>query len=198
MMKTYNPEQFTFNSLRGKGTAYNSSAYWLALVDSFENSILSEQQEYLLAYQYDAEEQVCNPIDLNESYLPKGFLPQTPVMLAKNWSPLGALLEKRLEPILLENCRPPFGCWVGFWHPEKIKTAKPLSSCKTDKELFWALFNLASARASQSQKSVCLVSQVGWSYEKAIASLPKWSKKQIAETGRLIWQRTPIRKFRTD
>jgi hypothetical protein len=197
-MKTYNPEQFTFNSMRGKDMACNSLAYWLALVDSADNAILNKENEYLLAYQYDDEEQVCDPMNLHDGYLPKGFLPQTPVMLAKNWSPFGALLEKKLEPVLLENSRPPFGCWVGFWHPEKIKTAKPLSSCKTDEELFWSLFNLASDLAKQSQKLVCLVSKVGWSYERAIASLPKWSKKQITETGRLIWQRTPIRKFRTD
>lgn len=195
-MEKYSSERFTFNSMRGNDTSCDSLAYWLALVDSIENAIL--KKDHLLAYQYDFEEQVDNPMDLNDGHLPAGFSPLTPVMLVKEWSPIGALLEKGIDPILLKNigAGPPFGNWVGFWNPQKVRAAPLISSCESDGELFWSLFSLASDRASRSQRLVCIDSMVGWSYEAAIASLPKWNKSQIGQAGRLIWQRTPIKKFR--
>jgi hypothetical protein len=181
------------------GEGSGTLAYLVGLVDRENHGITQLiAAERILEWLFDLEEQVksASELVLNQErcflrYFPIGYYPQTPVMLTRKWSPISALLERGLEPLVLRKGDKPRGVATGVWSPVAILDAKEVSNCNTVEELFWGIVSLAFDRAKERQMLVNVVAQPGWNYETKIGSLPKWADKEVAKADRILWKRTP-------
>lgn len=178
----------------------DSLVYLLGLADSPDHEITShEPAKSILSYLFDTEEQVSSGKDLLSSqknfcsrYFAGGYFPQTPCMLTKLWSPIGAMLTRNMEPVVLNRSdRKVYAVATGIWEPCNIDLAEPLENCKTVASLFWAILNEASRRARERKMWVSVIACPGWSYDTKIDSLPRLSAGQVAEADRILWRRTP-------
>jgi hypothetical protein len=171
-------------------------AYLVSLVDSAKNKAGDpDTATSLITLICDEEEQAQNPSDImrmGKRYFPKAFYPQTPVMMAKGWSPISSMLERQLIPIVL-NRKVNGGAAVatGIWKPAPLEQTKKIGACKTVEELFWAIIQEAFSRASKRRCLVNIIAEPGWDYDEAIGSLPTWKKHQLVKMDRILWKRTP-------
>lgn len=187
------PKDFTFESLGG-GKYRPSLAYIVALIEPGSDSFRDAGTDWVLAAQYDFEEQAQSPTDLLKGerlHMPNGVFPQTPVILTRGWSPLASVLERGLEPTFIRRRERAGDLAVGIWMPHILGDSKDIESCGTDKELFSAIFDKVSAKAIERGLAVCILAKAGWNYEDAIGSLPRWSAKEVMQADRVLWKRTP-------
>ena len=112
-------------------------------------------------------------------------------MVTKAWCPIGSMLERGFEPLVLRREEKIRAAATGIWDPVASDNRKEPSSCHTVEELFWAILQQVSQRGTERGLWVSIVAQPGWFYPSAIGSLPKWSRGEIEKADRVIWQRTP-------
>lgn len=197
-----NPAEYRFDALDTKAAVMgrNSLCYLVALVDSPSHKIsdiLSAKR--ILSWVYEIEEQAPGGNALKEReqsfysrFFAQGYQPQTPCMVVKSWSPIAAMLERGFKPLLLarEN-KSHHALATGIWAPLSLSSTPQIEAAKTAEELFWAIMAAGSAKASEQKMWISIIAQPGWTYESAIASLPKWSADEISASGRILWKRTP-------
>jgi hypothetical protein len=196
----FNTAEFKFDGM-AKGLAGQSLAYLVGLVDSPLHKISDPLIAIrILRYLYDIEEQASdsealkkNEAEFFNRYFEGGYLPQTPCMVVKSWSPIGSLLERGYQPLILnrDNSRPHGVIATGIWEPLNISDEHRLETTKTTEQLFWAIIKSVSMKAREQRMWINLVAKPGWSYDSAISSLPNWSTDEVSNSGRVIWQRTP-------
>ena len=174
-----------------------SLVYLVGLVESPDNQITDLKFiKNRLPYIYEVEEQQRKARDLlqfqkNVKPFPEGYYPQTPVMLTKAWSPIGAMLERGLRPVVLKR-DPGFQAIAsGIWEAASFEDASQINTSKTPEELFWAILTEAFRRARERKMYVSIVANPGWDYENGIDSLPTWSQAEITKADRILWRRTP-------
>jgi hypothetical protein len=201
-MSKYAVADYTFNGLDSLGEPTGGPpylAYLVGLADSQDHKISDPVvAKRILGYLYEIEEQKPDSHSLLESearFLSRmsadGFRPQTPCMVTKAWSPIGAMLELGLEPVVLRREPKIRAAAASIWEPHTINSAKPLSQCTSIEELFWGILNLVSLRGKECGLWVSVIAKPGWYYESAIGSLPHWPSWEVEKAGRIIWQRTP-------
>jgi hypothetical protein len=199
-MSEHKNDDYTFAGLCGIGGERSGSlAYLVGLVESQDHGITQLiPADRILAWLFDLEEQVKSASELllsqDESfkrYFPMRFYPQTPVMLTRKWSPIGALLEQGLEPLVLRRSEKPRGVATGIWAPTVLRTRQTTSDCETVQELFWAILSEVFDRARQRRLLVSVIAKPGWNYETKIDSLPKWPREEVMKSDRILWKRTP-------
>src|SRR5690242_15730827 len=93
--------------------------------------------------------------------MPTNYSRQTPVMFARRWSPIAAVLQKGFEPITLKRntTSGPTGVAAGIWLPGVTETTKPVADCETDEDLFWAIMNKVFKRARERSCLVSIIAQ---------------------------------------
>lgn len=190
---------YTFQELAGRAASWKSSlAYIVGLVDAVENPVSDPDfATYTVLYlMTDIEDQpaIRKPshlLDAQSAFLPSGYFPQTPTMLVRQWSPIEALLKAGFGPLSLKK-QQNGAVWgaTGIWRPSTVSNAKPIESCESDEELFWAIMDKAFERAKQKNLLVNIIAQPGWSYDSAVGSLRNWSEADIAKADRILWKRT--------
>ena len=201
-MSKYNAAEYTFAGLDSLGEPTGGPTflgYLMGLVDKPDHGIADPPTaRIILPWLYDVEEQASDAAYLGASesqffsrYFEGGYLPQTPCMVTKAWSPLGALLERGIEPVVLRRQEKIRAAATGIWEGVSIGDAKGIREAVTVEELFWALFDTVSKRAKERGMWVSVIAKPGWCYDSAIGSLPKWPSWEVEKAGRVIWQRTP-------
>src|SRR5881409_3799841 len=127
-------QKYTFEGLCTDPSSETSLAYLVALVDSPEHPVSDPHfATYQVLYSmYDVEEQetVRTPDDLlraQKSFLPKGYFPQTPVMVTQQWSPISAMLEFGFLPVVLNRqFNSAVAVATGIWKPSTVSESKPI------------------------------------------------------------------------
>lgn len=193
----YRTADYTFLGLCNNGRPVghiNSLIYTLGLVDHPENSITDLKiVNSILPQVYDAEgqfESASSLISWQEHFLPKGYFPQTPCMVTKQWSPIGSMLDREFVPVKLVRDPDFLANAAGVWVPDFFSEEKIIAECKTQEEFFWAALNEVSRRAKEKNVFVSIISKPGWDYESAVNSLPPWPPKEVLKAGRILWKRT--------
>ena len=197
-MSNYNPDEYTFEALclKNVGPKINTLAYVVGLVDSPTHKAGNpENARYDILYLLsEGEEEMRGPEDLMDwqgEVLPSNYFPQTPVLFVQRWSPIAAMLKQGFEPETLQWLgKAPHAVATGIWKPNTYVGAKSINDCKSDEKLFWSIMTETFNRAKDRGLFVNIISQVGWSYEEMIGSLPEWNTKKIAKSGRILWKRT--------
>jgi hypothetical protein len=199
IMKEYIVEEYTFEALclHTVSEEVDTLAYLIGLVDS-EKHVAGNpfKARYDILYPLsEGEGQVVSPEDLvgmQAEFLPSNYLPQTPVMFARRWSPITALLEKGFKPFSLarDARNAPTAVAAGIWRPGIVEAAKDILDCTTDEELFWAIMSKVFDRARDRDWLVSIIAEVGWSYDTQVGRLQDWSDEEIAQTGRVLWKST--------
>jgi hypothetical protein len=194
-MKNYIAEEYTFEALGGPKA--RTLAYLVGLVNS-EEHVARKPGTARYDILYPLSEVGGQPVSPKEllamqaEILPENYLPQTPVMFVRRWSPVVAMLQKGFEPVTLarDTRNAPTAVATGIWRPGMVDEAKSILDCVTDEELFWAIMIKVFERAKDLGWLVNIIAQVGWSYEDQIGSLQDWSEEEIAQTGRVLWKCT--------
>jgi len=151
----------------------------------------------ILSWLYGFEEQALNAAHLRagegffERYFTGGFYPQTPCMVAERWSPISAMLERGIEPRILNREAKWRAVATGIWEPPKVSDVMEIESARTDESLFWAIIGKVSSLAVAKGMWISVIAKPGWDYAAAINSLPAWPTEEIAKSGRVLWKRTP-------
>jgi len=190
---------YAYEGLRGPPGPATSLAYLVGLVDSPDHGIADPlSAKRILGWLYEIEEQAPSAALLVERqnlfaarYFPGGYFPLTPCMLVTQWSPISAMLDRGLSPVVLRKEEKHRATATGIWEPHGIESAKEFDQCRTCEDLFWAILNEVCCRAKRKGMWVSVIAAPGWCYESGIGALPKWSAEEIAESGRIIWRRTP-------
>ncbi len=196
-MSAHNIFDYTFLGLCDRGKLQllgGSLAYLVGLVPSANHEITDfKVAKTTLRLLYDLEEQAEDAAALLElrEVLSKDYNPQTPVMVTQAWSPVGAMLERGFEPLVLrrEDARKSFA--TGIWSPATVGGTRPIPDCRTPEELFWSVLAEAVCRATDRKMLISIIAAPGWAFEMAIGSLPKWTRGEIANADRILWARTP-------
>jgi hypothetical protein len=198
-MSSYRFEDYTFEALclDNGSPVIDTLAYVVGLVDSENHAAanpdtarydilcpLSECEGYV-----DSGREI---LGMQAEFLPANYWPQTPVIFARRWSPITAMLEKGIEPVNLtrKTEKAPHAIATGIWRPGIAPAAKEIDDCTTDEELFWAIMNQVFTRASGRGLYINILAEVGWAYESQIGSLQVLSKDEIEKSGRVLWQST--------
>jgi len=195
----YKATDYTFWGLFNNGeqvdTAISTLAYIIGLVDSPENAIADlKKAKYVLRYQFDIEEQIHSAeelLSIQEKNFPKGFYPQTPVMLTIRWSPIAALLERGLNPTMLRRESDGMACASGIWEVQLIKDIVLSTRLETPEELFWHVLDRVIAKAKVRGHLLSIVAQPGWSYRSNVERPQNLTLEEAQKADRVIWQRTP-------
>jgi hypothetical protein len=125
-----------------------------------------------------------------DQYFDGGFYPQTPCMIVNKWSPIEAMLLRKMVPQVL-NREPKFrAVATGIWKPQRGLEANEIGLAGTDEELFWAIIKMVSQLAVERKMWINIICKPGWLYESAINSLPPWPAEEVAKAGRVLWKRT--------
>lgn len=196
-MSRYNPSEYTFDGLAfpGNPSPHRYLAYVLGLVNGPDNPISNARKAAgLLTLLYDMEEQLKDPESLlgwQQASLPKGYLPVTPCMVTEGWSPIAAILERGLEPVLLKREPTRHATATGIWEPVDGESGLDIESAKTVEQLFWAMLLETSRRAIVRKMLVSIIACPGWGYVTAIGSLPKWGSEELKIADKILWKRTP-------
>lgn len=193
---TYRTEEYTYAGLCGVGSqpAGASLAYLVGLVGSTENPISDlKTAKRALAWLFDVEEQlsVRDLLRAQRQALPDGYSPLTPVLLTKRWSPIGALLEHEIAPMVLNRESRPRALASGIWDPHRVTINPTNDDRSTCERFFWSVISEASSRGRKRRKLLSIVAQPGWSYETKIGSLKIWTPEEVELSERIVWQRTP-------
>jgi len=123
-------------------------------------------------------------------YFEGGFYPQTPCMVVNPWSPIGAMLERGMMPLVL-NREPKFrAVATGIWEPQVDLAANDIEAAETDESLFWAIIGKVSELALERKMWINVITKPGWVYSSAINSLPDWPAEEVAKAGRVLWKKT--------
>ena len=73
-------------------------------------------------------------------------------------------------------------------------SGKSILDCASVEELFWAIINQVSDRATKRGCLVSIVAQPGWKCdEAAVDALLRWNNKEIAQADRIIWRKYSVR-----
>jgi hypothetical protein len=197
-MSDYKASDYTFLGLWNydKRQGRNDSlAYLVGLVDSANHKILDFRTAgNLLTLLFDIEEeQVCadNLLAWQRQFLCPGYYPQTPCMLTKEWSPIGAMLEQGFDPVALGRTPKRGAVATGIWRPADFESMTGLRDSHSVEQMFWAIISEAFRRAKERKMLVSLIAEPGWAYDLTIASLKKWSNDDIAKADRILWKRKP-------
>jgi hypothetical protein len=190
---------YTFWGLFNFGTPFRTPittlAYLVGLIESPTNQAADlKKAKFILRYLFDVEEQVKSASELRsvqEETFPKGFYPQTPVMLTIQWSPIAELLNKGCTPILLEREMKQMACALGIWEWQSIKELVMQESLNTSEELFWYIIRRVLAKAENRKLSIIIISMPGWSYEDNRDRPYNLTLEAAQKADRVIWQRTP-------
>jgi hypothetical protein len=195
----YSAEDYTFAGLLNASNLNNpitSLAYLIGLVDSTQNEIVDLQMAtFVIRVLFSLEEQIDDParlLKLQMDRFPKHYYPQTPVMLTNKWSPIADLLQKNAKPLAL--CREMRGmnCASGIWEASIGELVQSSAQRGTQEQLFWHVLKKISTKAHKSGSLISIVAKPGWHYEHARDTpLNNLTPSQVAEAGRVIWQRTP-------
>jgi hypothetical protein len=196
----YSAEDYTFAGLLNASNPDNpitSLAYLIGLVDSTQNQIMDLQMaKFVIRVLFSVEEQIDDPAELlklQTERFPKNYYPQTPVMLTSKWSPIADLLQKNAKPLAL--CREMRGmnCASGIWGASIGELVQSSAQSETQEQLFWHVLKKVSGKAHESGSLISIVAKPGWDYEEARDTYPlnNLTSIQVAEAGRVIWQRTP-------
>jgi hypothetical protein len=197
---SYDTHDYTFEGLVGPGIGGSTSlAYLVSLVDSPHHRVLEPIiARGILAWLFDEEEQLESAAELvlsQEEFFhklfPMRFYPQTPVMLTQQWSPIGAMLERGLEPLVLCRNDKARAVASGIWNVTQLNSTTQIENCETVEQLFWAVVDRAFYRAKQRRMLVNIIAKPGWNYDTNISSLPKWPANEVALADRILWKRTP-------
>lgn len=184
-------------------TPITTLAYLVSLVESPEHEIANlKTAKFVLELLFSIEEQVANAselLSLQEKNLPKAFFPQTPVMLARRWSPISALLEQGFSPLALaREVRVPgsrrlgrMACASGIWRINSLRSAKGVDECVSPEELFWHVLKASVEKANKKNLLLSIIAQPGWSYEDNIDRPQNLTLLEAEKADRVIWQRTP-------
>jgi hypothetical protein len=174
-------------------TPITTLAYVVAIVDSPQNPAADlEKAQFILSYLFEVEEQVSSAAELlvrQERSFPKGFHPQTPVMLTLRWSPIAALLDYGWHPLALTRESGRMACASGVWSPTTIEAHKSHENCETPEELFWHVISKASSKAKAQGGFLGIIASPGWDFDDDV--LQNLSLAEARKAGRVIWQRTP-------
>jgi hypothetical protein len=211
-MPDYNIRDYTYNGLKTRQhnpprkCEEGSLAYVVSLVDSADHEILHwSTAARVLTLEYETNQQLQSPeqvLDWQRESVPKGFYPQTPVIIAYCWSPLSFMLEKSLVPVALTRDDAPGAIAIGIWTPEILNDAsraaaiyqtakRTVADARTNEELFATVMVEALSRGLKRGKLVSVIATPGWGYEDNIGSLAKWSDEEIAKADKILWKRTP-------
>ena len=176
-----------------------SLCYLVSLVNAAHHKIADPlAAKRIISWLYDAEEQAVNAKHLKaaeeffDRYFEGGFFPKTPCMVVDSWSPIGLMLERGMEPLVLNREPKRRAVASGIWDPKSIRCTGKVELSKTDEELFWAILSKVSHIASDQEMWLNIIAAPGWMYEKAIKSLPVWSANEVEITGRVLWKRTVL------
>jgi hypothetical protein len=199
MSTLHNLEDYSFDALCGKnvGAKINTLAYLIGLVDSYRHPAGDpDTARYnILNPLSEAEVNVGKATDILKmqvEFLPINYLPLTPVMFVRKWSPVSFMLQKGFLPQVLnrktENA--PHAVATGIWKPGTPVRARGIGDCTSDEELFWTLINEAFARAIDQGRLVNIIAEVGWKYESQVGRLQPLSDTEISKAGRILWKST--------
>src|SRR5260370_12560270 len=152
----------------------------------------------ILGWLYEIEEQAPSAAALLEQqnlfaarYFRGGYFPLTRCMLVKEWSPISAMLDLGLSPVVLRKEEKILATATGIWEPQVVASAKEFDQCRTCEDLFWAILNEVCCRAKHKEMWVSVIAAPGWRHESGIGAMPMWSAEEIASSGRISWRRTP-------
>lgn len=198
MVEKYNIDDYSFEALclSNAGPKIRTLGYLVGLVDSEKHVCENpDTARYDILYPlFEGEKWMESPKELvswQKGILPRGYFPQTPIMFVQRWSPIQAMLKNGFEPETLKWLgNAPHAVATGIWKVDKVAEAKNINDCRSDEELFWTIIAKAFERAKERGLLVNIIAQVGWSYEIMIDSLPRWSEKEINQSGRVLWKRT--------
>lgn len=190
---------YTFSGLLSDGKPVNSPitsiAYLIALVETPENPVSNlDKAKQLLRYLFDMEEQVKSAAELlaiQAEIAPKGYFPQTPVMLALRWSPISALLEGGWDPILLTREAKARACASGIWKMMHVENNESHRKPSTSEELFWCVLYEVSQKCRARNQFLSIIAKPGWSYESNDDRPWNFTQAEAQKADRVIWQRTP-------
>lgn len=176
-----------------------SLCYLVGLVNSPSHSISDVlPAKRILPWLYEVEEQATNAEHLKSfeqfynRFFDGGFYPKTPCMVVREWSPIGAMLEREFEPLILNREERIRACATGLWNPIKGLSHLKIELAETDESLFWAIMANVSQMAVEQGMWISVVAAIGWDYESAIGSLKPWLPEEVARAGRVLWKRTPL------
>jgi hypothetical protein len=190
---------YTFWGLFNFGTPFNTPistlAYLIGLVETPTNGVADlDKAKFVLRYLFDVEEQVRSATELlsvQEESFPKGFYPQTPVMLTVQWSPIAELLDSGCTPLILSREARRMACAVGIWEPQAIEGFKQHESLETPQALFRHTLNRVLAKAKDRNQLIIIIAMPGWSYDDNIDRPYNLPFEEVQKADRVIWQRTP-------
>src|SRR3954451_9328915 len=170
-MSEHKVEDYDFLGLCANGKplgTVTSLGYLVGLMDSTSNLMASpEKAGRMIGWICDIEEQVKDGADLVNSVAERlpGYLPQTPVMLTKSWSPIGEMLEHNLQPLLLSRRSRIRSTATGVSQPMGVPFVTTVENAVTQEALFWAILSEVSKRATQRQLLVSVIACPGWMYK---------------------------------
>ena len=178
-------------------------AYIIGLTTSSNSEVLNIKvaSHNILNLLYDVEEQVQSAQELLEAQklgrIPAGYFPQTPVMLAREWSPISAMLGCGMEPVVLSRAdKPRMSCASGIWNVTKPVASKEVDDDCSDEELFWHVFGKVVEKAKEDRYLISVIAGPGLSYEdyeEGASRIHNLTLEEAKKAGRVIWQRTPKR-----
>jgi hypothetical protein len=130
-------DDYSFQGLRAVANDDHpdlSLIYVVGLVDSPSHKISeTEAAKPILRWLYDIEEQVPNAYTLlreqesfTSRYFRGGYFPLTPCMVVKRWSPMGAMLDRGLRPVVLRREQKILATAAGIWEPQNLEGAKQI------------------------------------------------------------------------
>src|SRR5688572_7293536 len=113
-MGKFRAADYTFSGLTGfesTGGPPSYLAYLVGLVDAPDHEVADPGvAKRILPYLYEIEEQKLTAESLRDSesaffsrLSAERYFPQTPCMVTKAWSPIGAMLERGIEPLVLRR-----------------------------------------------------------------------------------------------
>ena len=180
-------------------TPIDTLAYLVALVESAESAVIDlKEAHFTLSFLFDIEEQVKNSSELllrQKKSFPKGFSPQTPVMLTLGWSPISALLERKLQPVVLTREPGRMACATGIWPANLNISFKRYEECATQDDLFWYVLGKTFEKAKDQGRFVSIIACPGWDYDDNTERPCNFDLSEAQKADRVIWQRTPRPKF---
>ena len=200
-MSQYEIRDYTFLGICNHGKPLedvSSLAYLVGLVGSRDHEISNPvPAKRILAWLFDEEEQAkgANQLLLSQEdffrrYFHGGYLPQTPVMLTQAWSPIAAMLEKGLEPLILRREDRLMSVATGIWPHQNVAADISVTKAKTPQELCWGILTQVFQRARERELLISIIAQPGWNYGTKIGSLPRWTAEEVARADRILWKRT--------
>lgn len=195
-----NIADYSFHGLRNGGrlewVGCPYLCYLISLTDSPNHKISQTlPAKRILTWLFDIEEQSLNADYLQarqeffNRYFDAGFYPKTPCMVVDQWSPISALLERRMEPTVLNRERAFRAVATGIWAPPVLEEGD-IGAATTDESLFWAIIGKVARLALKQKAWISIIAQPGWDRTSAINSLPSWPEEEVAKAGRVLWKRT--------